>query len=101
VTTTGQGRDDWERELGAMEAHLGAQRAAFARRLFDHPVRAPRPLDELGPLPKDLQARAEELLRATRAFEGEVIDARAARVEALRQSRSSDRRAAAYVDSRL
>jgi len=84
-----------------MEAHLAAQREAFSFRDAAYPpARTPGGPDELGPLPEDLRRRAEALLRATRALEGEVADARASVGRALRHARGTARRPAAYVDAR-
>jgi hypothetical protein len=92
----------WERELDAMEAYLSAQREAFSYRDTERPPRRePTPLDRLGPLPDALRARAEQLLRATRAFEGEVTDARASVAAALRHAPRGRRLPAAYVDARV
>ena len=95
-------RSDWERELDAMESYLCAHREAFAYRDVERPIeRMPTPLDTLGPLPETLRSRAEGLLRASRAFEGEVASARASVGTALRHvSRTATRVAAAYVDRR-
>jgi hypothetical protein len=91
----------WVSELDAMEAYLSAQRDAFAYRDVERPsLRAPSALDELGPLPESLRPRAEELLRATRAFEGEIVDARASVATALRHAERGSRQRAAYVDQR-
>lgn len=92
---------DWTRELEAMEAYLRAQRDAFSYRDVERPARRdPSALDQLGPLPESLRARAEELLRATRAFEGEIVDARASVATALRHIERGRRQRAAYVDAR-
>jgi hypothetical protein len=92
---------EWARELDAMEAYLGAQRDAFSFRDVERPApRDPSPIDQLGPLPDALRARAEALLRATRAFEGEVTDARASVATALRHADRSVRTSPAYVDAR-
>jgi hypothetical protein len=101
---TGAGSDEaaWRRELEAMEAYLGAQREAFSYRDVERPpLRPPTALEELGPLPESLRARAEELLRATRAFEGEIVDARASVATALRHAERGRRQRAAYVDARV
>jgi hypothetical protein len=91
----------WVSELEAMEAYLSAQREAFAYRDVERPsLRAPSALTELGPLPESLRPRAEELLRATRAFEGEIVDARASVATALRHAERGRRPLAAYVDAR-
>ena len=87
----------WERELDAMEAYLDAHREAFSYRDVDRPpLRRPSPVDELGPLPRALRPRAEALLRATQAFEGEVADARASVARALRHVRRVRRARAGY-----
>ena len=92
----------WTSELEAMEAYLSAQREAFAYRDVERPsLRAPSALHELGPLPESLRPRAEELLRATRAFEGEIVDARASVATALRHAERGRRQRAAYVDARV
>lgn len=84
-----------------MESYLNAQREAFSYRDVERPaLREPSPLDELGPLPEALRPRAQELLRATRAFEGEVADARASVATALRHASRPRRQRAAYVDAR-
>jgi len=64
----------WEDELGAMERHLEAQRLAVlgsgrAPDTYELP-------DGLGPLPDGLRDRAETLLAATLALEGEVAGLR-------------------------
>jgi hypothetical protein len=93
--------DAWEHELDAMEAYLDAHREAFSYRDVDRPpLRRPPPLDALGPLPDALRPRAEALLWATRAFEGEVADARASVATALRHVGLARRARAAYVDAR-
>ncbi len=90
----------WAAELDAMEAHLAAQRVAFASRGAEAPAeRRPTPLDELGPLPEELRGRAEALLAATRALEGSVSEARASLVVAVRAAERTGRRAAAFVDA--
>jgi hypothetical protein len=77
----------WEHELDAMEACLDAHREAFSyRKVTLPPPRRPSAPEELGPLPDELRPRAERLLRATQAFEGEVADARASVVRALRHA---------------
>lgn len=97
----GPAPEAWEAELDAMEAHLAAQRTAFAARGGEAPaVRHPAPLAELGPLPEELRGRAESLLAATRALEGSVAEARASLVAAVRAAERSGRRAAAFVDAR-
>jgi hypothetical protein len=89
----------WEHELDAMEAYLDAHREAFSYRDVDRPpLRRPAPLAALGPLPDALRPRAEALLRDTRAFEGEVADARASVARALRHVGLARR--AHYVDAR-
>jgi hypothetical protein len=91
----------WERELEEMERYLAAQREAFSSRdVARPPERRPTAPGELGPLPDDLRPRAEALLRATRAFEGEVTDARASVSAALRSVRRTRRSRAAYIDAR-
>jgi hypothetical protein len=91
----------WTSELEAMEAYLSAQREAFSYRDVERPpLRDPCALDQLGPLPESLRPRAEELLRATRAFEGEMVDARASVATALRHAERGRRQRAAYVDAR-
>ncbi len=91
----------WVRELEAMEAYLSAQREAFSYRDVERPpLRVPSDLDQLGPLPESLRSRAEALLRATRAFEGEMVDARASVATALRSAERGRRQRAAYVDAR-
>ena len=85
-----------------MEAYLSAQREAFAYRDVERPsLRAPSALHELGSLPESLRPRAEELLRATRAFEGEIVDARSSVAAALRSAERGRRTRAAYVDARV
>ena len=92
----------WVRELEAMEAYLDAQREAFSYRDVERPpLRAPNALSQLGPLPESLRPRAEQLLRATRAFEGEIVDARASVATALRSAERGRRTRAAYVDARV
>jgi hypothetical protein len=93
--------ESWQRELEAMERYLSAEREAFAFRDVDRPPpRQPTEPRELGPLPEALRPRAEALLRATRAFEGEVADARASVGTALRHVERSRPVVAAYVDER-
>jgi hypothetical protein len=90
----------WCRELEAMEAYLAAQREAFAYRDVERPaLREPASLEQLGPLPDSLRVRAQELLRATRAFEGEIVDARASVATAMRHADRGRRQRAAYVDA--
>jgi len=98
-----QGDDaGWVRELDAMEAYLNAQRDAFSYRDVERPpLRSPSALDQLGPLPESLRSRAEELLRATRAFEGEIVDTRASVAVALRSAQRGRRQRAAYIDARV
>jgi hypothetical protein len=92
----------WTSELELMEAYLSAQREAFAYRDVERPsLRDPSALHELGPLPESLRPRVEELLRATRAFEGEIVDARASVATALRHAERGRRQRAAYVDARV
>jgi hypothetical protein len=92
--------DAWEHELDAMEAYLDAHREAFSYRDVDRPpLRRPPPLDALGPLPDALRPRAEALLWATRAFEGEVAGG-ASVATALRHVGLARRARAAYVDAR-
>ena len=85
-----------------METYLSAQREAFSYRDVERPaLRAPSALAQLGPLPEALRPRAEQLLRATRAFEGEIVDARASVATALRSAERGRRTRAAYVDARV
>ncbi len=92
----------WVSELEAMEAYLSAQREAFSYRDVERPpLREPSALDQLGPLPESLRPRAEQLLRATRAFEGEIVDARSSVAAALRSAERGRRTRAAYVDARV
>ena len=98
-----QGRanhEAWVRELDAMEAYLDAHREAFSfRDVHRPPLRRPPSLDELGPLPEALRPRAEGLLRATRAFEGEVADARASVARALRHVGRARRERSGFLDA--
>jgi hypothetical protein len=90
----------WERELDDMEAYLETEREAFIRRAGGGSTRGARSVEELGPLPDRLRARAEALLSATRAFEGEVRDARASLAGLSRHAERPVRKVAAYVDAR-
>jgi hypothetical protein len=92
----------WERELDAMEAYLANHREAFMYRDTERPpAREPLAPADLGPLPEALRARAESLLRATRAFEGELVDARASVSSALRHATRGRRPRAAYYDAQV
>jgi hypothetical protein len=102
MTATWSDHEAWVRELDAMEAYLNAQRDAFSYRDVERPpLRVPGTTAQLGPLPESLRSRAEELLRATRAFEGEIVDARASVATALRSTERGRRQRAAYVDARI
>jgi hypothetical protein len=85
-----------------MEAYLANQREAFRYRDTDRPpTRQSQSVEDLGPLPQALRPRAESLLRATRAFEGELAEARASVGSALRHATRSRRPRAAYYDAQV
>lgn len=88
----------WEDELDVMEEHLGAQQAALAGRAASPPTY--HPPSELGPLPIELQGRAENLLAATQALEGQVADVRRTLSGLLRASNQQSPPPPAYLDER-
>lgn len=88
----------WEDEFDEMEAHLNGQRAALAAGGARPPIYVTLP--DLGPLPEALRPRAEALLAATIALEGQVIDSRDALRAALRAAYPTGAPPPAYLDQR-